>query len=500
MLLPASFRGVPFHVEIASQDVGRRAVVTRFPGVDTKAIDDFGVLAGEIYIDGFLVGDDYQAQASALKAALETPGPGTLIHPWLGEFLVVVVSPASIRFDVQELRVARFSASFDPAPGVGTLPAIDTFGALTLSIGLDVFGLSLEIVFDGILTDLIGGLAALLSGDLLSIALGIGFDFLGLGLGAIADLIGGLAGEWIGALLDGAVVIDLIGGLAGGALSLAGAALAGHILTAVSLGAATATVRAVLDLTAAHGATWGLSVLAQRALDRAIDVGRRGVDGALATPHDLTGLGLGAIGVGLAATVVRVMMPERRAAVGAAPIAERDQRADLARVEAWHAAIAATPRDVATDPAGAVMLAAIEAVAAGAVTRLAIEIEPTHQAEARAIAGRARTALASALGAVEGVTGVAPAEAAQAIRALHATLSALSRDLHETLGRLPRVITVTPPRGASVWLVAQDLVGDDPAAVRAMVDDIAARNPRVPHLGAIDGPIEVMAPARRRAR
>lgn len=121
-LLPASFRGVSFFVPDASTEAGRRVAEALFPGVDRAAYDDFGLAPAVISLEGLMVGDDYVIQARALQAAFETPGPGTLIHPWLGAMSVILEEPGEISFSAGELRVARFSASFKRVGfGLGTL-------------------------------------------------------------------------------------------------------------------------------------------------------------------------------------------------------------------------------------------------------------------------------------------------------------------------------------------------------------------------------------------
>jgi hypothetical protein len=111
-LLPASFRGVDFHVADASSEVGRRVLEYLFPGVDAAEYDDFGVAPGVITIDALIVGDDYKVKAKILQAAFETAGPGTLIHPWLGPMTVIVEEPAMISLSARELRVVRMNARF----------------------------------------------------------------------------------------------------------------------------------------------------------------------------------------------------------------------------------------------------------------------------------------------------------------------------------------------------------------------------------------------------
>lgn len=126
-LLPASFRGVGFHVPDTSSEHGRRVAEYLFPGVDGAAFDDFGLSPAVIQISGILVGDDYVAQARALQAAFERPGPGTLIHPWLGGMTVILFEPGEISLSASELRVVRFSAAFKKAGSGGGIGS--AFGA-----------------------------------------------------------------------------------------------------------------------------------------------------------------------------------------------------------------------------------------------------------------------------------------------------------------------------------------------------------------------------------
>lgn len=121
-LLPAMWRGVPFFMPDVDGEVGRRIQLTYFPGIDAPAVDDFGRLDGPINVSGAYVGDDYIAVATALQAAFQTPGVGTLLHPWLGEMSVVCEQPASIRFTDKSLGLITFDATFTPvATGFGSL-------------------------------------------------------------------------------------------------------------------------------------------------------------------------------------------------------------------------------------------------------------------------------------------------------------------------------------------------------------------------------------------
>lgn len=134
-LLPAAWRGQRFWVINAQHSVGRRIQQVLYPGLDLKTHDDAGPLDGPIRISGLVIGDDYVEQAQALHAAFRQAGPATLIHPWRGPITCVLFRPATIEFDVKELRVARIDAEFDPVgPRASILSSITA--ALSALTGL----------------------------------------------------------------------------------------------------------------------------------------------------------------------------------------------------------------------------------------------------------------------------------------------------------------------------------------------------------------------------
>lgn len=114
---PGAFRGIPFEIPDASHSIGRHIVLTWFPGRDTPVADDLGRQDGRVTVRGLVVGDDYVSRALALQAAFQQAGPGTLLHPWLGEMRVVVPEDgAQISFRATELRMVTIDVTFMPVP------------------------------------------------------------------------------------------------------------------------------------------------------------------------------------------------------------------------------------------------------------------------------------------------------------------------------------------------------------------------------------------------
>lgn len=110
-LFTASFRGVTFHVEGSSISAGRRTVTHQFPMRDEPFTEDLGRGARSYQVSGFVLGDDYIDQVQRLRAVLEEPGPGTLVHPELGEMRVVADGSCTVNFDMVQRR-AQVSMTF----------------------------------------------------------------------------------------------------------------------------------------------------------------------------------------------------------------------------------------------------------------------------------------------------------------------------------------------------------------------------------------------------
>lgn len=120
----ATFRGVPFFVDTSELDSGRKTVTFEYPNRDEAFVEDLGRKGRVIQIDGYVLGDDWQQQRDALIAALEEPGPGTIVHPYFGTKLVAIP-----RFTVKEtredVRIATFSIIVAETPAVAFSPSAD---------------------------------------------------------------------------------------------------------------------------------------------------------------------------------------------------------------------------------------------------------------------------------------------------------------------------------------------------------------------------------------
>ena len=82
--LPASFRGVGFHVQAHENAGGRRIQTHEYPGRDEPFSEDLGRRARQFSVEAYIVGDDYMERRDALLDACEREGPGLLAHPYRG--------------------------------------------------------------------------------------------------------------------------------------------------------------------------------------------------------------------------------------------------------------------------------------------------------------------------------------------------------------------------------------------------------------------------------
>lgn len=118
-LRPASYGGAPFFVDSSERSGGRRVGVHEFPQRDTPYVEDLGRAARTLRVEGFVLGEDYAESLRRLVDRLEGPGPGfplragrTLVHPLLGDLLVVCQRYGVRDLSSEEGRFARVSMEF----------------------------------------------------------------------------------------------------------------------------------------------------------------------------------------------------------------------------------------------------------------------------------------------------------------------------------------------------------------------------------------------------
>ncbi|ROH88667.1 hypothetical protein ED208_12675 [Stagnimonas aquatica] len=124
-LRPGAFRQVPFLVDRHDADWARSVAVHEYPGQNLPDTEDLGELATTFDVDAYVLGDDYMTQRDALVAALSEPGAGSLVHPYLGTVLVVVMG-VRLREGNREGGLARFSIRFIRTAAIVPAVEVDT--------------------------------------------------------------------------------------------------------------------------------------------------------------------------------------------------------------------------------------------------------------------------------------------------------------------------------------------------------------------------------------
>lgn len=108
-LRPASFRGVPFQVEDDEGTFGRRVQIHEYPNRDKPYTEDLGRATRRFTINAYLVGNDFFEARDRLIVAIDTPGSGTLVHPYYGEVAVSIDGEVRVSHSGRDGRMCRVS-------------------------------------------------------------------------------------------------------------------------------------------------------------------------------------------------------------------------------------------------------------------------------------------------------------------------------------------------------------------------------------------------------
>lgn len=114
-LQPASFRGVPFFVDAADLEAGRRVVLHEYPLRDLPSAQDLGRAQRKFGVTAYVLGKDYLDARDRLLEALETGGAGTLILPTWPAQQMVLAAPARLSESKEEGGICRIALQFAEA-------------------------------------------------------------------------------------------------------------------------------------------------------------------------------------------------------------------------------------------------------------------------------------------------------------------------------------------------------------------------------------------------
>ncbi|MBJ7537161.1 DNA circularization N-terminal domain-containing protein [Marinomonas transparens] len=89
-LQQGSFREIAFFTDQASGQAGRRVAVHEYPQQEAYFAEDLGKKAETERLKMFVSGEDYDLTRDRLMKALNKPGVGKLVHPYLGSMMIQV--------------------------------------------------------------------------------------------------------------------------------------------------------------------------------------------------------------------------------------------------------------------------------------------------------------------------------------------------------------------------------------------------------------------------
>lgn len=143
--LPASFRGVPFKVDIETLAGARRLAVSPIAYGETSVIEDMGREQGTFQLTAYTAGDMADLQSLALVPALDVRGAGMLVLPMGGPRLVRVTGWSISRYktqaglvaiDISFMEEGLAAIPFLAGAASGRLGALLTAAATALGAGL----------------------------------------------------------------------------------------------------------------------------------------------------------------------------------------------------------------------------------------------------------------------------------------------------------------------------------------------------------------------------
>ncbi|EAB2906670.1 phage major capsid protein [Salmonella enterica] len=162
--------GMLVSVEDDESTFGRRVQVHEYPNRDKPWTEDLGRATRRLTINAYLVGDDYADRRDRLISAIETAGPGTLVHPQYGEMQGSIDGQVRITHSSTEGRMCRVSFQFVesgelsfPVAGMATAKRLETSGGLFDDAIDSMFStFSLSGISDFIQNDVIADAASML--------------------------------------------------------------------------------------------------------------------------------------------------------------------------------------------------------------------------------------------------------------------------------------------------------------------------------------------------
>ena len=143
---PASYKDIPFLVNVTSTSGGRKDALHEFPNSNIQNVEDMGLLPRDYKVTAIIGEPNYRFKRDALLRVLEEGGTGILIHPTFGRVENIAARTWTMIEDLKKAGDLEIQINFAPSDSSG-LP-VETEN--TLSIIKE----SSSSVFDSITSDI----------------------------------------------------------------------------------------------------------------------------------------------------------------------------------------------------------------------------------------------------------------------------------------------------------------------------------------------------------
>jgi len=138
-LQKGSFRGVPFYIDEAGLEGGRRWQHFEYPLRDLPFNEDLGRAIRRYALRVYVIGDEYMGARDRMIAACEAPGPAKLVHPYLGQ-LTVALDGYRLRESDDEGGIAYFDLAISESSETAAPDPIQAPGAAMQAASGGVLG------------------------------------------------------------------------------------------------------------------------------------------------------------------------------------------------------------------------------------------------------------------------------------------------------------------------------------------------------------------------
>jgi len=145
-LRPASFRGVPFQVELEGFTGGRNVVTHEYVNSEFVISEDKGRKARRYRVSAYIANDLADVHGAALMAALTMRGAGLLVLPMMGPVEVMISGDITTTHDKTALGYIGFEFEAVEAGSGALFPVLALGDRLAASVAATIAGIARSVI------------------------------------------------------------------------------------------------------------------------------------------------------------------------------------------------------------------------------------------------------------------------------------------------------------------------------------------------------------------